>query len=187
MNAKIVILFLLIIQACTPDRSFELPGPVAPVGGSDNILPGTLRINEFMASGSTFVNELDASGTDWLEIYNTTTDTIWLEEDKWFLTDSLADPLAFELPDTMILPNNFLIVWCDGFDTTITQIHANFGLSKDGEDIGLTYLLNDSSSVTVDSHTFSAQTNGVAMARFPDGSANWVFTTNPTPQQPNQE
>jgi hypothetical protein len=183
----LIVAMLVCMASCTPDREFAAPPPALPVGGSNNILEGTLRINEFMAFGSSFPNELDSSGTDWIEVYNTTNDTIDLMEGRWFLTDSLGNPTLFELPDTSILPNGFLLVWCDDQDTTITQIHSNFGLSKNGEEIGLTYRRSDSTYFFVDQLTYLSQSSGISMARFPDGTINWIFTSSPTPNDTNQE
>jgi hypothetical protein len=184
--ACIVLLGALI--GCTKDRSFAPPSTTPPAGGSGNIVKGTLTINEFMAKGSAFYNELDPvpGDNDWVEIFNTTEDTIYLSNEEWFLTDLLTDTTKFALPDTFILPRNFLTIECDSRDTLITQIHSNFNLSSAGEDIGLYYIKNDE-VLLVDSYTYTAQTPGVAMARFPDGSANWIFTTHPTPKLPNQE
>jgi len=83
-----------------------------------------------MAKGSAFYNELDPipGDNDWVELFNTTNDTIYLASGEWFVTDDLADTTMFELPDTLILPRGFLTVHCDEQDTTITQIHSNFKL-----------------------------------------------------------
>jgi Lamin Tail Domain len=183
----LIVAILMYLVSCTPDREFAPPPPAEPVGGSNNILEGTLRINEFMASGSTFPNELDSSGTDWVEIYNTTGDTINLNEGRWFLTDSLGNPTLFDLPEASILPYGFLVVWCDSQDTTITQIHSNFGLSKNGEEIGLTHKRDDDTYFFVDQIAYLTQSSGISMARFPDGTINWIFTSSPTPNDLNQE
>ena len=177
----------LILVNCTKDRSFPVPDPVGPIGGAENILPGSLRINEFMAKGSSFPNELFPGCTDcdWLEIYNTTLDTIRFNSDHWFLTDDLTDSLKFELLDTLIPPLGFITIQCDGADTVATQIHTNFNLSSGGEAIGLFY--RGDSLFAVDSYVFGPQSPGIALARFPDASANWISTSSPTPNFPNQQ
>ena len=101
----ITITALVAFFGCTKDRTFDPPAATPPAGGADNIVRGTLTINEFMAKGSTFFNELDPvpGDNDWLELFNTTNDTIYLEEGSWFLTDVLTDTTLFEIPDTLIL------------------------------------------------------------------------------------
>jgi hypothetical protein len=177
-----------VLESCTKDRTFPPPPPVEPQGGADNIVNGTIRINEFMAKNSAFYNELDPfpGDNDWLELFNTTNDTIYLVSGEWFLSDDFADTTMFELPDTLILPRGFLTVQCDEQDTTITQIHSNFKLSSSGDNIGFYYRSNDA-WVVVDEYSFGAQNPGVSMARIPDGSSNWVISANPTPDAPNQE
>jgi hypothetical protein len=177
------------LGSCTKDRDFTLsinpndtlPGP----GGKDSIVAGTIKINEFLARGSTFYNELILSGnpnggSDWIELYNTTNDTIEFVEGKWFITDSLADSTKYKLPSLTLLPKSFLVVWCDDMDTVITQIHSNFSLSKDGEDIGL-YYQTDSTLLKVDGYTYGSQLSGISEGRKPDGSANWTTFSTPTP------
>ena len=186
--ACVTVLLSCSFWSCTKDRTFELPPPSEPQGGADNIINGTLRVNEFMAKGSAFYNELDPipGDNDWVELFNTTNDTIYLASGEWFVTDDLADTTMFELPDTLILPRGFLTVHCDEQDTTITQIHSNFKLSSSGDDIGL-YHKRSGEWVVVDEYTFGAQNPGVSMARIPDGSTNWAVSANPTPNLPNQE
>lgn len=188
MFAGLFVVSLSILAACTKDRTFDPPPPTPPAGGADNIVRGTITINEFMAKGSTFFNELDPvpGDNDWLELYNTTGDTIYFEEGAWFLTDVLTDTTMFEVPDTLILPNGFLSFQCDEMDTTITQIHTNFKLSSAGEQVVL-FHKKENTWLNVDDYSFGAQTPGVSMARFPDGSANWIFSNNPTPDNNNQE
>ena len=182
------IVLLVGLFGCTKDRTFAPPSSPPPAGGAGNIVKGTLTINEFMAKGSAFYNELDPvpGDNDWLELYNTTGDTIHLEEGTWFLTDDVLDTTMFEMPDTLILPNGFLSVQCDEQDTLISQIHTNFKLSSSGEHAAL-FFKNDASWVLVDEYQFGLQTPGVSMARFPDGSTNWIFSNNPTPDTNNQE
>jgi hypothetical protein len=183
---------LVTFVACTPDRTFAPPPAQPPIGGSNDIRYGTLRINEFMATGSPFYNELviegvATSGSDWLELFNTTNDTIQLEEGRWFVTDSIGDPEGWELPDTVIFPRGFLVIWCDDFDTTITQMHSNFRLSGGGEQLGLFYNPADAPILAIDTLTFATQFSGQSQARFPDGTINWIISSNPTPNAANEE
>lgn len=182
-----------LISSCLKDRSFAPPSPIGPgPGGKDSIVFGTLVINEFQARGSTFYNELVPPGTpgggsDWIEIFNTTYDTILLEADRWYITDSLGNNKKYKLPEVTINPRGYLVVWADNFDTVITQIHTNFALNKDGEDIGLFYQRpSDNIIIPVDTLTFGPQQSGVSFGRLPDGSSNWSIFSNPTPGGPNQ-
>jgi hypothetical protein len=178
---------LIVSNSCTKDREFAPPSAPAPIC-ADTIAPGVLLINEFMAKGSNFFNELNPTpgDNDWVELYNNSCDTIFLNDD-WFLSDDLTDSTQFSFPDTLILPGHFLTLQCDGQDVTITQIHTNFNLSSGGEEIIISYKNSTGRLIVIDEHSYGPQTPGIAMARFPDASANWITTTNPTPGAPNQQ
>jgi Lamin Tail Domain len=176
---RILSLFFLGFVGCTPDRTFEAPQAQPPIGGANNIQIGTLRINEFMASGSTYSNEL-VLGSDWIELFNTTSDTIRMTGGEWFITDTLGWQTKWVLPDTSILPRGYLVIWADGQDTTLTQMHSNFKLSASGEEIGIYYQPTGGHLIPVDSLQFLGQTSGMSQERFPDGTFNWIFTLHST-------
>jgi len=182
---KLTPIFLYLIlsfTSCKPDREFDTPTAQNPIGGADNILPGTIRINEFVTTGSAFGSDLDSATTsDWMELYNTTTDTIFLGNGKWSVTDSLEWTDKWVLPDTFILPQSHLLIWCDDRDTVTNQLHASFKLSSGGEDLGLYYKKSDSEIIKVDGFGYMAQSSGVCQQRYPDGTSNWVFSSNTTP------
>ena len=85
---KTALLFILFISAicssCLKDREFPVPAVTTGPGDRNNIQAGTILINEFEARGSQFYNELilpgnPDGGSDWMELYNTTEDTITLK------------------------------------------------------------------------------------------------------------
>lgn len=181
---------IVFLSGCLKDRNVMSAIPIPGPGGSNQILPGTVVINEFMATGSMYYNELvtpaDSVGSDWIELYNTTNDTLLLKSGQWFITDSLPNSQKFELPAITLYPHQYSLIWADGFDTVITQIHSNFKLSKSGEDIGLYYVKTPGESFFVDQLTFATQQNGSSFERLPDGSNNWGFSTQPSPNAPNR-
>ena len=192
LNLNMRIMFCLvagltIFFGCKPDREFEAPDTTAPIGDASNILPGTIRVNEFVTVGSTFGNELDSIGStsDWLELYNTTNDTIFFKNGEWTLTDSVGWYDKWVMPDTFISPKGFLVIWCDDMDTTITQLHASFKLSSGGEDIGLYYSKAGAARIAVDEFTYTQQSASTSQARYPDGSTNWIVSGNPSLELPN--
>lgn len=177
----------LMFVSCVKDRTFQAPAPSVPVGDASHIGVGTLRINEFVATGSIQTNELETVSSDWFEVFNTTNDTIQLEGGHWFVTDTLGLYNKWAVPDTFILPRGFLVFWCDAQDAVITQMHTNFKLSGSGEQLGLYYSPADSTKFAIDSLSYGAQTSSESTARFPDGTTNWIVTFNNTPGNPNQE
>ena len=113
-----------------------------------------ILINEFLASNVIIYPEMyDFDDyTDWIELYNP--GDIPYSLDGFFLTDDLADPLKWKIPDgTLIESVGHLVIWADDYnespgaiyirpywpwdDFTTQHYHTNFKLSKTGEQIGL--------------------------------------------------
>lgn len=140
-----------------------------------------LVINEFMADNdNTIADELD-DFEDWIEIYNTTDDSIFLGD--YYLTDDATEPTQFQLPAEYIPAHGFKLIWASG-DTDKGTSHANFKLSKGGEEIGL-YKLTNSIIDTVDYILFTDQTTDISYGREYDAAENWVFFSNSTPNASN--
>ncbi len=148
-----------------------------PAYGSDDVV---LFINEFMADNESTIADEHGDYDDWIEIYSPeTNDIVWLG-DK-YLTDDLSEPGKWQFPDTYIQPGEFLLVWADD-DLNDGELHANFKLSKDGEEIGLFA----SDFTTIDEYVFGPQSEDVSEGRLPDGDITWEFFTNPTPGASNE-
>ncbi|MBN1592930.1 MAG: hypothetical protein JW941_06770, partial [Candidatus Coatesbacteria bacterium] len=90
----------------------------------------------------------------------------------------------WQIPAGISIPaGGYCLFWADGTEEQgIT--HTNFKLSKGGEAIGLF----DIDGVTLlDSIEFGEQETDISYARYPDGSDNWVFCSQPTPGATNSE
>ncbi len=100
-------------------------------------------ITEFMAANDSTLADIDGEFPDWIEIHNPTAATISL--DGWYLTDDLAEPTAWRMPDPTggvdvpIGPGGYLIVFASGKDRSVAgaELHTNFKLNSDGEDLAL--------------------------------------------------
>ncbi len=137
-------------------------------------LPNIL-INEILASNDT--TNVDEAGEydDWLEIYNLGEDPA--DMGGYFLTDNDAQLTKWMIPPgTEILPQSFLIFWCDE-DQEQGELHTNFKLSAGGEFLALVAF----DGVTIlDSITFGAQSADTSYGRVSDGESLWGFLA-PTP------
>lgn len=162
------------------ESNFENTMPCEPVfvpkAGTSDI---ALFINEFMASNSNTIADEHGDYDDWIEVYNATSETIWLG-DK-YLTDNLNNRNKWQMPNADIESGQFLIFWADG-EPEQGPFHANFKLSKDGEDVGLF----DSSLEEIDAYVFGQQESDISEGRFPNGNDNWVFFEKPTPGESNE-
>ena len=95
------------------------------------------RITEFMASNTHTLLDEDGDSSDWIEIQNTSTNSVNLL--NWALTDSAGNPGEWRFPATNIPPESFMIVFASGKDRAIPgqELHTNFKLSAAGEYLAL--------------------------------------------------
>jgi hypothetical protein len=142
---------------------------------------GALVINEFMADNDIALADQNGDFEDWVELYNNTNDSIYLGD--YFLTDDMSDPAQWSLPAEFIAAGGFKLLWASG-DTIKGTDHANFKLSKSGEEIGLLFD-NGSNLDTADYISFSTQTADISYGRDYDASPNWVFFASSTPDASN--
>ena len=101
--------------------------------------PEAVVINEFMASNSHTLADGGGQFDDWIELYNPSSQSV--DVGGLYLTDDLADPAKWQFPEgqpslTTIPALGYLLIWADG-DTRAGELHAGFGLSAEGEELGL--------------------------------------------------
>jgi hypothetical protein len=96
-----------------------------------------VRITEFMASNTHTLLDEDGDSSDWIELQNTSTDSVSLL--NWALTDSSGNPGKWRFPPTNMPPKSFMIVFASGKDRAVAghELHTNFKLSADGEYLAL--------------------------------------------------
>lgn len=135
------------------------------------INPGDVVINEIMAINDTEIGIADQNGEydDWIELYNNTANSINLKD--YYLSDDKANPAKWQLPDTTIAANGFLIIWADK-DIEQKGLHTNFKLSKGGEFLSF----SNPNSQIIDSLTFGEQELPKTYARIPNGTGSFANT-----------
>lgn len=94
-------------------------------------------ISEFMAGDQSVLADEDGEYGDWIEIYNPDTANVSLQ--GWYLTDSAANPMKWRFPAVTLNARSNLVVFASGKDrtSTVSRLHTNFKLSKDGEYLAL--------------------------------------------------
>ena len=147
-------------------------------------------INEWMANNAGpggLADPADGLFQDWLELYNPNATTVNLG--GYYLTDNLANRTKFPIPaNTLIAGHGFLLVWADedGAQNSLMNgdLHANFKLNNDGEDLGL---FAPDGITAQHALAFGPQTLNVSQGLYPDGSIGSVqFMPNWTPRASNQ-
>jgi hypothetical protein len=152
---------------------------------TDDQLP-SLVINEYMAANTECCPDKDGGMDefdDWIEIRNNGSASI--DVGGMYLSDNRSNPFGSRIPDsnptlTTIPPGGYLLFWADN-NKDQGDLHLSFGLSIDGEDLGLYYY----DGRAIDELTFGVQTENTSMARTPDGTGDFAVTSSPTPNAPN--
>lgn len=136
-----------------------------------------LVINELMADNDAVIADNTGNYSDWIELYNAGTDSIFLGD--YFLTDDLNDPTQWQLPAATLAPGAFQLIWASN-NPSAGIWHTNFALSKGGEEVGL-FKQNGTGNDTADFILFGAQNTDISYGRNYDASPVWVAFNTPTP------
>lgn len=126
-------------------------------------------INELMPDNSNAVPDQNGEYDDWVELYNLSAEAFDLS--GFYLSDKMDQLNRWQFPAGTIIPGNgYLVVWCDNH-LTQAGLHANFALSKSGEDV----VLSTPDLQIVDAIAFPAAPANKSYARVPNGTGNFVW------------
>ena len=131
-----------------------------------------LRLNEFMSLNESAFADNQNNYTDWIELYNTNTDSLLLLD--YYLSDDSDNLYKWQLPNQSLQTKEHLIIYASGLDL---DLHANFKISSQGESL---YLSNKANGI-VDSLPAVNLAKNQAFGRFPDGSENLGKLKSSTP------
>ena len=84
------------------------------------MLTGQVIINEFMPSNTIYVQDEDLEYSDWIEIYNTGTNSLNLR--GYGLSDSESRPFKWVLPEMLIDPGAYQLIYASGKDRTFYAV-----------------------------------------------------------------
>ena len=142
-------------------------------------------ITEFMAENKQTIRDEDGQHSDWLELYNSSSEPISLA--GWYLTDDPAHLKKWQFPARVtLLSKSYLLVWASGLDRTnpAAPLHTNFKLSKDaGSFLGLVY--SDGVTLVSSFWPYPQQYADVAFGRDRLDPALTGYFLKPTPGGPN--
>lgn len=143
--------------------------------------PVRLKINEFAAFNQAGIKDAFDEFDDWIELYNAEEYGFMLSH--IYITDDLAEPDMFLLPEVMIPTDRRLLLWADG-DTSQGVLHLPFRLDADGGEIGL-FLRKGGEFVPLDARIFEEQDPDISEGRETDGAPVWVRFDYPSPGRQN--
>lgn len=133
-------------------------------------------ISEFMAVNSNNIVDEDSEHSDWIELYNNTSEIIDLT--GWYLTDDATNLKKWQFPQITLAKGAYLVVFASGknrVDPT-KNLHTNFKLSGSGEYLAICE--PDSSISYSFSPLFPAQRQDVSYGLF---QGQIVYFTTATP------
>ena len=155
-----------------------------------NVTGVNLVLNEILASPGTLTNA-DGTSTDWVEIYNPSTNTVNLADMS--LTDDLETegPRRWVFPPGISLaPGGYLVLKFDSSAPPSTNysggaqlLNTGFGLNNNGDELYLFDTLARGGS-EIDSIRFGLQAAEFSIGRVPVGTGPWQLTQ-PTRGGPN--
>ncbi len=145
---------------------------------------GSIVINELMASNLTVSADPQGQFDDWIELYNAGAEPV--DVAGLYLTDDVSEPRKWRIPAgdsalTTIPAQGFLVIWVDG-DTDDPGLHADFGLSAEGDEVAL---FASDGITRLDRITFGQQLNDLSYGRYPDGADDLRLMVLPTPGESN--
>ena len=158
------------------------PSPLAA-----NIQPRVLSgflLNELMAASGTGFTDEFGEEEDWLELFNP--GPVPVDIGGLYLTDSLGEPARsrvtiYSADSTTIPAGGYLVLFADN-DTWQGARHLNFKLAAGG---GVVTLVQPDGTTILSSITYGPQAEGYSLGRYPDGSANWIPLSVPSPGRSN--
>lgn len=108
------------------------------------LLSADVLITEIMASNGAGLADGNGQNSDWLELYNPTSQTVNLA--GWHLTDDAQDLDKWTFPNlsqSQLDPGEYLVVFASGqtvspYVDSLGYLHTTFALSADGEYLALT-------------------------------------------------
>lgn len=127
-------------------------------------------INELMAKNTSYAADEAGQFDDYIELRNNSA-TNYQNLKDWHLTDTLGILDKWNFPDsTTIAPHGYLVLWADE-DGGQGNLHVNFKLDGDGEEL---YLINPAGEI-VDQVIFSDQVEDMSYSRIPNGTGDFVI------------
>ena len=141
-----------------------------------------ITFNEWMADSTSaggLADPADGQFQDWCELHNNGAQDLSLE--GFFISDDPANLTKYRLPPrASIPPSGFLLLWADGQpeqDALGLGWHLPFKLSASGESL----TLSTPDGRRIDEVVFGPQASDISGGRYPDGLAQNLRTTLPTP------
>ncbi len=129
-------------------------------------------INEVMTDNSDFKKDENGEYDDWIEIYNNSNTVVPISQ--FYLSDDPTVPNKWSMPNTILNPNEYMIIWADGEPHQGSR-HANFKLKAGGEFLGL-FSSEENHFLPIDVVDIPELESNTSYARQPNGDGFFFET-----------
>jgi hypothetical protein len=136
---------------------------------------GDLVLNEYLPANNTGITNEKGSKKDWIEIYNRSSKTIFL--DDFSLSDDKSKPSKWNFPKNLLMvPGEYKIIWADGENAVYLDPHTNFSLSGTNGQV----VLGFKGAIDQES-SYSTPGNDRSVGRCPDALGPFMLQSRATP------
>ncbi len=139
-------------------------------------------VNEFMTSNKTSILDEDGNLSDWIEIYNSGSEPINL--DQYWLSDKIENPFKWRFPEVVIEAEEYLVVFASGKDQRDPEgiyLHTNFRLN-DRDDV---IMFSTPDGRLLDEIIIRDMVTDASYGRDQDNKDRWLYYPTPTPGEAN--
>lgn len=116
--------------AANSTRTFQTLGSTLMDAGDP------LRISEVLRKNKLSAVDADGDRSEWVELHNTTGSDLSLS--GYYLSDNPDNLLKWALPDSVLQPDGYLVIFLSGKDRRSGELHASFGLGEGENAVYLT-------------------------------------------------
>ena len=122
----------------TPGERNKITESAEQRAASIQAVAGDVAITEVMSANSLYIPDDQGVYSDYIELHNSSDSAVDLA--GWALSDDASRLTKWQFPAVTIPADGYLIVYCSGESRTDNpaQLHANFKLSRSGENVYLT-------------------------------------------------
>ena len=174
-------LFLFLLASCTKETANDdvVIVPSEDTSESDIVTPTPsptptpkpytkLEITEVMPSNGACLLDGYNEFSDWIELHNYGDESLDLS--KFYLSDNNERLDKWQIPSKVLSPDEYIVIFASGKESTETEFHAPFKLSKAGETLFLTH----TDGILAD--TFSYENAEKNKSYSEDGTGTYYFT-----------
>jgi len=140
-----------------------------PIGLSNKKIP--VYINEYMSKNQRFMTDNDGDYSDWVELYNYSSEDINLS--GYYISDNINNKDKYMFDDVMIRAHDYLIVYLSDKNKSGDEVHTNFNLGDSDEYL----ILSTYDGTIIDKVDVANLKDNISYGRNKDGWCYYMYPT----------